>query len=292
MKANPRCCVIVPLYQQELSDDEALSLLTTVQRCPDHAIRLLHPPQCKQLVERIIAWFEHPQLQSHCLPACHFTGISAYNRLLLSPEFYDTFEAFEWILIVQLDALFFGGDLSVFLDQPYSYWGAPFFLGIDQPIRPLRLLGGGNGGFSLRRISMFQRILARRRWLYPAIRRFEQESLPGQPWRAAVRSWRQFFCFSGWGSVPPMFEDLFWSFIAPKLDARFQVAPVEQAKYFSLEMEPGYFLGTMQGFPLGCHAWRRHASLFWEQQFRDYPFLIEPAVQLRSSFQSHLNVNA
>lgn len=30
----------------------------------------------------------------------------------------------------------------------------------------------------------------------------------------------------------------------------------------------------MEGFALGCHAWREHAPLFWQQQFQNQPFLI------------------
>jgi hypothetical protein len=288
MKAYPSCCVIVPLYKQTLSDDEALSLLNTVHHCPDYSIRLLHPPHCQRLVDQLIAWFDHPSLQGHCLPERHFDGIAAYNRLLLSSDFYGLFQAFEWILIVQLDALLLGGDLAGFLDQPYAYWGAPFFLGLDRPIRPLRLLGGGNGGFSLRRVRLCQSILARRHWLYPAIRRFEHESLPGQPWRATVRALRQLLSFGGCGAVPPMLEDLFWSFIAPKLDADFQVAPAEKAMYFALETESGYLASLMNAYPFGCHAWRRHSPLFWQQYFAQKPELIGPALRSRDALLSHL----
>jgi hypothetical protein len=52
------------------------------------------------------------------------------------------------------------------------------------------------------------------------------------------------------------------------------------------------FVRPMEGFPLGCHAWREHAPLFSQQQFQNQPFLIEPALQLRSCFQAHLDFSA
>lgn len=289
MTGKKSCCILIPLYKQDLTADESLSLANTITRFPDRVIFILHPPHCQQLVNRLIAWFDHSLLQSYCLPASCFIGIASYNRMLLLSSFYALFVAYEWILIVQLDALLFGGDLDFFLNQPYDYWGAPFFLGIDKPLRPLRLLGGGNGGLSLRRVKPCMRILECPHWLYPAIRQFEHDSLPGQFWRAFGRALRQIFSFGGGGLVPSMFEDLFWSFIAPKIDPKFQVAPPEKAMYFAFETEPSYLRSLIGALPLGCHAWRRHSPSFWEQEFRCNASLIFNASQLSQALMSFLS---
>jgi hypothetical protein len=289
MTGKVSCCILIPLYKQDLTADESLSLANTIIRCPDRVIFILHPPHCQQLVDRLIAWLDHPQLQSQCLPASCFNGIASYNRMLLLSDFYASFAAYEWILIVQLDALLFSADLDFFMNQPYDYWGAPFFLGIDQPLRPLRLLGGGNGGLSLRRVKPCMRILERPHWLYPAIRQFEHVSLPGQFWRAFGRALRQIFSFGGGGLVPSMFEDLFWSFIAPKIDPKFQVAPPEKAMYFAFETEPSYLRSLIGALPLGCHAWRRHSPYFWEQEFRYNDSLMFNASKLSQALMSFLS---
>ncbi len=285
------CCILVPLYKQHLTEDECLSLVSTIQHCPERVIFILHPPHCQKLVDQLISWFNHSKLKSCCLPASCFRGIDAYNRMLLLPGFYALFSAYEWILIVQLDALLFGGDLDFFMDQPFDYWGAPFFLGIDKPRLPLKFLGGGNGGLSLRRVNAFMRILESPHWLYPAIREFEHESLPGQFWRATGRALRQIFTYGGGGSAPHMFEDLFWSFIAAKIDPTFQVAPPEQSMYFAFETEPFYLRSCIGALPFGCHGWRRHSPLFWDQEFRLNPSLLNHARQSSDALLSHLSEN-
>ena len=292
MTGKASCCILIPLYKQDLTADESLSLANTIIRCPDRVIFILHPPHCQKLVNQLIAWFEHPQLQSYCLPASCFSGIASYNRMLLLSDFYALFAAYEWILIVQLDALLFSANLDFFLNQAYDYWGAPFFLGIDQPLRPLRLLGGGNGGLSLRRVKPCIRILARSHWLYPAIRQFEHDSLPSQFFRAEYRALCQVFSFGGRGSVPSMFEDLFWSFIAPKIDPKFQVAPTEQAMYFAFETEPFDLRSRIGVLPFGCHGWRRHSPLFWEEEFKSNPALMFSALQASNVLRSDLNLEA
>ena len=94
----------------------------------------------------------YPESNFIVLPDRNFSSIQSYNRLLLSPWFYQIFGEYSHILICQLDVCI---TKKLELDDllQYDYVGAPctFELGKDAHV--------GNGGFSLRKVSAFQRAL-------------------------------------------------------------------------------------------------------------------------------------
>ena len=104
-------------------------------------------------------------------------GIAGYNRMMLSAEFYETYRAYEYILICHADAWVFRNDLSAWCRRGFDCVAAPWVRrGIyDLPLlkqylryrlrrsmesgRLIRqsLYGKvGNGGFSLRRVERFR----------------------------------------------------------------------------------------------------------------------------------------
>jgi hypothetical protein len=60
-----------------------------------------------------------------------------------------------------------------------------------------------------------------------------------------------------------MYEDLFWSFIAPRLHPAFSVAPPEIAIDFAWELYPREHYEQFGQLPFGCHAWQRYDRAFW-----------------------------
>jgi hypothetical protein len=60
-----------------------------------------------------------------------------------------------------------------------------------------------------------------------------------------------------------MYEDLFWSFIAPRLNPAFSVAPPEIAIDFAWELNPREHYQQTGQLPFGCHAWARYDRAFW-----------------------------
>ena len=85
-------------------------------------------------------------------------SISSYNKLLLSTYFYDFFEGYDYILIAQLDVWIFRNNLNFWLDQQYSFVGAPIVDVVNSTQHDLKFIVG-NGGLSLRRVSHMQKIL-------------------------------------------------------------------------------------------------------------------------------------
>lgn len=83
----------------------------------------------------------------------YFKSIDGYNKLMLSPSFYKAFSNYEYILIYQLDAWVFKDELQHWCNQKYDYIGAPIY-------QNNKLIGIGNGGFSLRKVDYCLKVLA------------------------------------------------------------------------------------------------------------------------------------
>ena len=65
------------------------------------------------------------------------------------------------------------------------------------------------------------------------------------------------------GDSQSTFQDLFWSFIAPRLSPGFNVAPPEIAIDFAWELYPRVHYEQFGQLPFGCHAWQRYDRAFW-----------------------------
>lgn len=288
------CCLLVPLYRPCLTEDEALSLVITHARASGvTALKILHPPEIAGFVARLQGWFSQNRsdlisIGSLEVPGEYFQSVAAYSRLLLSEFFYQSLAAYEWLLIVQVDALLLSDQLEPWLSMPYSYIGAPWFVGLDQPIKPLRPLGGGNGGLSLRRVADCLDVLRYRGNLYRALRHMERITLPHQRWRAELRACRSFFAKASSLTGLDLFEDLFWSFVAPEINSAFSVAPFSVSAKFAVETEPRFFCDQSDILPLGCHGYRRHDPIFWERLWRLKPDLVGPYGEQARRLATHL----
>ena len=259
-----KAAVVVPIYKSSLDEDESLAISQNLKILEQSPWILVHPPSNRSLINSIIAKHQQIPIKSIELDAHNFRSIESYNRMLLSSFFYRLFAQYSHILIAQLDTLIFSNNLSDWIALDYSYLGSPWYLGIDNPKRPLKWLGGGNGGLSLRNVQASLEVLERPRWLFTSIRSYEHQSLPREWLRAEVRALRQLLERSnGKTRTPKMYEDLFWSFIAPRINPSFKVAPPDISKDFAWELNPREQYKQSGKLPFGCHAWHRYDRDFW-----------------------------
>jgi len=130
----------------------------------------------------------------------------------------------------------------------------------------------GNGGFSLRRLDHFERLLATPRRVPNTVK-----SASGSP--AAVSRWVRRLKHEWWLAYnrPPLLptsnEDVFWGVLVPAVCPFFRVPTPEQALGFAFEVAPRKMF-ELHGhrLPFGCHAWERCDRGFWGEQL---PFLRE-----------------
>lgn len=240
--------VVVPLYKDKLDALETYSLDRSL-RALDGRIILFAAPEgldasfYRERYRGVPFVFFEPR---------YFASIVGYNCLLLSDLFYSRFSGYEFVLILQTDAIILRDDLDTWLKSPFDYVGAPWPSGHELFVNLGRFGGScgrrvrvtvGNGGLSLRRTRRCRALLAE----FPeAIQVFERT-----------------------GSS----EDLFFAFMG-SLSVDFVIPNEVTASLFSMELRPDYYHAVNGGrLPMGGHAWWKSAPDFWLQFLPDAPGL-------------------
>jgi len=262
--------VLIPIYRDFLSEDEKIALFTIRSSFAGERICFFAPSSL--------------DLRAVCMPGegierfddHYFAGIAGYNRLLTSSLFYERFLADEWILICQLDCLVFRDELQAWIDMNYDYIAPPWFVKfLETP--ELGLWRVGNGGFSLRKVRSYLRVLQQkipRGFYYPKHGSSPWETTYPEPERGMYERLLPWYVKYNplWRRVTieeelrrfPRNEDLFWAMEAPKFDPTFRVAGAEESLPFAFEMSPRWcYEQNGNKLPFGCHAWARYDREFW-----------------------------
>ncbi len=245
---NHLVAVIVPVYQNSLSGFEKVSLIQCERIFSKYPIILIIP-------QDILVDLESndllKDLRKETFEPEYFKSITSYNRLMISPEFYERFIEYQFILIYQLDAYVFDDELKKWCDLNYDYVGAPWIPANADWLLPKNYFFGwyyqlqallgkspvyhekyvGNGGFSLRKVKAH--LLA----LYLL--------------RRITRNWFDH-------------EDTFWGLVVPGFLPWFRVPDFSKALEFSFETNPkSCFELNHRNIPFGCHAWWTYDLDFW-----------------------------
>jgi len=200
-----------------------------------------------------------------------FGSHEANTRLMFSRRLYNAFREYKYILEYQLDCLVFSDQLMEWCTLGLDYIGAPWLPCPDSPW--VKIPRVGNGGFSLRKVESFLRVLdSKEYWQDPAEywERFcSSKSTPIQYLNIPRKYLARIRLLNGvrqhLRKNYPTNEDKFWSTEASKYYPGFKIAPVETALRFSFEVAPRLcFELNHQEIPFGCHAWHRYDRDFWE----------------------------
>lgn len=245
--------VVVPVYKETLTVYEYQSYVRCLNVLRNHEIILIAPEGIS-----LNSYLEQGlNIKVKYLPKLCFQSHAAYDRMMLTRDFYDLFLNYRYILIHQLDAFVFQDELLEWCRQSYDYVGAPW---IDNPVidsiasnstRMRRLFYGkidrlhrqvGNGGFSLRKVKSFHRNLT---------------------------------LFKNKAAKWPYYEDTFFSFFLTSYNPFFNVPDVKQALKFAFEANPAkcFDINSRQ-LPFGCHAWEKYDKEFWRPIFGEYGYVI------------------
>ena len=244
--------VVIPIYKSTLTHLETKALIQVYKILGAHPLIVIKPESLD--LSNLSAQF--PKLQFISFEDVCFEGITGYNRLMLSPHFYERFLDTDYILIYQLDAYVFRDELTLWCEKGYDYIGAPWlqrsiyrspviaaFMRIKQRIiakpgkpRKEQLYNKiGNGGLSLRKVSSHYRICIEKQ------KRIQY-----------YLSHERYHLYN---------EDVFWA----REPEDFIYPTVEEALSFSFDKYPGYcYRLTRNQLPFGCHSWyKRKMKNFW-----------------------------
>lgn len=242
--------VLVPIYKDTLDEQERFSLNYSLMKLEGRDVRFIAPSKLDKEYYSV----HYPTVPVIEFSDEYFTSIQGYNRLLLNTEFYEFFKQFEFMLILQTDAIVLRDELDRWGLEVFDYVGAPWPDGVELFVNLGRFSGAngkrvramvGNGGLSLRRIRKCTSLL--------------------QEFPEAA----EYFLRSGSS------EDLFFSLMG--LLSKDFVLPNEiTASLFSMELRPSYYYSVNgMRLPMGCHAWSKYEPSFWSQHIPALPIVLE-----------------
>jgi len=233
--------VLVPIYKDMLDANEQLGV--------DHSLKVLRGRDIRFIApDKLDGRYYQARYPSvpieRFAPPC-FDSIQEYNRLLLNADFYRRYQAAEFILVLQTDAIVLRDELDHWCAKPFDYVGAPWPKLYELQLQTGRFEGGfskhvrihvGNGGLSLRRIAKSIRLL---------------EEFP-----------IELDLFLRTGSS----EDLFFS-VMGSLSCDFVLPNEVTASLFAMESWPTYYYRINGGkAPMGGHAWWINEPAFWAER--------------------------
>lgn len=271
-KPTRRVAIVVPLSNRtDLLPSELTSLRHLQAHLQNYDKFFIAPPELDVAV--------HTGFQIRCFPNRFFGSAKAHNRLLVWPGFYQAFLNYEFILIYHLDALVFSDQLSYWCDQEYDYIAPPWLKHPGAPYSDNIEFAGkvGCGGFSLRRVRSFLRVLQSGKRIFDSDaqwrRRHGKKSVFAKIGHLPKKYIKRSRYFSGIRReilLRYLPEDSFWANRATFYHPGFKVASVETAVHFGFETLPrDCFAMTGGKLPFGCHAWERYDPDFWQPFVRN-----------------------
>ncbi|WP_442589156.1 DUF5672 family protein [Pedobacter sp. AW31-3R] len=265
---NKVCKVVIPVYKEDQSFFEQLSMDQCFRVLRDHDICFVVPERLEDFIVRN-KYILSGEASYTTFDNSFFSGIPAYNRLMKSSVFYQAFLDYDFILLYQLDAFVFKDELKYWCALNLDNIGAPLFEGHELAVTNSPIVGQGNGGFCLRKVkSCYEITRTWRRLHYKRKFADQHPSLIKRIYRYIKHD--LIFNYSRYPFQPIMNEDLFWAEVVPVVFPDFVNADPLTAIGFSFEVNPQVlFEMNNERLPFGCHAWRRYNPDFWEKYIED-----------------------
>ncbi|MHA4843880.1 DUF5672 family protein [Flavitalea antarctica] len=269
--------VIIPIYKASPSLTDVSSFCRCIETLRKHPICLVCPEGLDISPYMLIADNNNKTVIVERFEKDFFSNIAGYNRLMLSIGFYKRFLAYNYLLVAQTDSYVFEDQLESWCGRGFDYIGAPWFEGWVGPNK--KIIGAGNGGFSLRNVHKILKILhiiSKLEFIINSI--YSNHLLKRIPFkyisatlsllynvsRDGIAELVSFDYFAKKCKAFAYNEDYFFAKIVPGAFPNFIVADPSIAMFFSFENQPA-LLYEMTGkvLPFGCHGWEKYDPTFW-----------------------------
>lgn len=266
--SRKRVAIAVPVPNRpELMPDEEISLC--------HLHHYLAPFDKFAIAPEGISSVALPGCKVLRFPRRYFGSTAAHAQLMLSPEFYETFSEYDYVLTYHLDALVFAENLLDWCDLGFDFIGGPW------RSRTTGKFVVGNGGFALRRVKGFLRLLRSSDYAVDPDRYWKAFCAVHSPHERLLNLPRKYLKrLKLFNSVQRELrtnarmgfsDDTFLADGVPVFAPWFRIAPVEVALKFSFNTPPrACFEANGRHMPFGCHAWFKADREFWA------PYLLSP----------------
>lgn len=267
---NKSCVVVIPIYQEKLSEREEFSLMNTIDIYRDRDIVLIMPRNLN--IENYIKW-QSDRVKLTLLEEHNFQSAYSYSDLLLTSSFYKQFHEYEYILICHTDAWIFKDELDSWMQQGYDYVGAPLVSISKNPLKAGKTIidpFGGNGGLSLRKTKKMIEFIENKQHKgnWSNIVKFNFWLVKNIKIKMLIQFWKIFvkirFMPEKFMLKPNGFEDYALSTLAGGIFNEVNVANPQEAMYFAFEHAPEMlFELTNNVLPQGCHGFTKFE--FWDK---------------------------
>jgi hypothetical protein len=240
---NVDVAVLTPAYKSELSGFENISISGSLNRMLESDLSFKHYFICPDSLAT--GWYEKffPQSNHVHFPRHFFESRACYNQLCYFPGLYENFLDYEFMLILQTDAIVLAASrLKEWIVDIYDFVGAPetakhnYEISSITPFQPLKgvlhalTFQGLNGGLSLRRTRKCFQVLQE----YPEL--------------------RDLFKHYGGG----IGEDIFFGALSKITKKNFILPNEIKASSFALTDNFQLWLEfNKSALPFGFHAWER-----------------------------------
>ncbi len=264
--------IVIPIHKASLSEFELLALHRVHEVLGRYDVVFFAPPSLD------VSYYKglYPNIAVTVFDPQYFGSAKRHCKLLLSATFYKRFRQYQYMLMYHLDAFVFEDRLDEWVKAGYDYVGSPWFTSFATSHHEGHLYAVGNGGFSLRNIQSFLKVI----YAYKIIQ--SPSEIMGSVkkinianrFEKAVVVLRMMFGYKNNSRYMienySRNEDEFWGVYAPRYFPWFKVPDVNTALKFSFECDPAYcFAQNNNELPFGCHAWDKNDLDFWR------PYILE-----------------
>jgi hypothetical protein len=252
--------VVIPIHQEIPSELEQISLTQTLKVLSKYPITF----QAKDDLN--ISWYEDfcRGKAKVSFERFKWQGFIQYTHLMISPEFYQRFLHYEYILICHLDAFVFRDELQKWCELDYDYIGSVIYntFWTNLPSKRGRFLGlsrpeyFGNGGFALKKVEGFHKLTTT---FHFRIKLYL--------WYRKIR--KKFFQ-----------DDIFLSQLFPKLVSNFKIPPKSIAQQFGAAFEIWddgdlpFKKENISSLPFGIHGWFNYNFEYWRSCIREHGHIV------------------
>jgi len=271
MGKTKKVCIAIPVYQENISLYEHISMDQCFRILSDYDIYFIIPRRLESFIQSN-AYYIAGKASYYIFEDDYFISIAGYNKLLKFPGFYKKFNSYEFILLYQLDAFVFKDELLMWCSRKYDNIGAPLFEGFYDALNTSPIIGQGNGGFCLRNVKSCHSAVTKLRKL-----KFKKTYTDSN--RSVFRNIYRYvkhqlvYIYSLYPFQPLINEDRFWAEEIPAVFPEFKVPDPSISVGFSFEVNPDVlFEINNKELPFGCHAWWRYNLDFWKTHIESYGY--------------------
>lgn len=257
-------CIVIPIYKLQLNSFEIKSVEQCLKVLLGYSLYFV----CSKQLDISFYKEKFPEVKQYAFfNENYFGNLKGYNQLLLSSLYYDTFKAFQYMLIYQTDAYVFKDELLTWSKKGYDYIGGLLFEGFrGNPQKGAKLWCAGNGGLSLRNINTFATVLKSKKRLKNRSQLIQERKSLGKQKGLMKRLKINILYFLkrfGYKNNVSFYaknfdnnEDVFFISLCEKYNVM-SMPKVSDAMYFSWDRCPEYLFNRVGKLPFGCHAWFR-----------------------------------